>query len=126
MSGPLRNLRSFDDGRCRHGSMRGLDKVCALGIDVRAHVGGPDLGWFCRTPCVVSGFSRDVVPCDRFEEFTEAEKQAREDEIKRAVDSVLAGKSPCCGADLIAQGTGRYCEACHMFVARFCGGTDHG
>lgn len=52
--------------RCRH--YGGPEPHCTAGIDLRAHVGGPDLGWLRRTPCVINSMSEDTVPCDRYED----------------------------------------------------------
>lgn len=50
---------------CRHYGFRDGAPVCALGIDIRVHVGGPKFGWLCRIPCVSTSLSRDVIACDR-------------------------------------------------------------
>lgn len=46
--------------------------TCTHGVDVRAHVGGEQLGWMARMPCVETRLSHDVVPCDRAELHTTA------------------------------------------------------
>jgi hypothetical protein len=115
------------DIHCRHWSYPfvGGQRVhtCAKSIDIREHVGGPDLGWGCRMPCIQGHFHRpaEAVPCELREPWTAEEIAASEAQIKEGFARFFAGRSPCCNAELIAQGTGRWCSKCKEFVARVCG-----
>jgi len=73
--------------RCKHfNGFRGYfakdpkAQVCKCGIKVRALVGGDDLGWISRTPCLAD-HETDVVCSKReFPTREEAEAEARESE----------------------------------------------
>ncbi len=110
---------------CKHYRAAGGGRVaCAVGVDIRAHIGGPDYGWLSRSPCVESVYSKDVVACDKREYPTAEEIAADEAEMEEMFAQLMAGKSPCCDVSLISQGTARYCSACKRFVARMCGRGD--
>lgn len=100
--------------------------TCALGIDIRKLVGGPDFGWGCRMPCIRGAFHRpgEAATCDKREPYTAEEIAAHEAEMTRAMEAFFAGRSPCCGAELIAQGNNRFCASCKKWVARVCGERD--
>lgn len=76
------------DSHCRHEiGDEPMRHKCALGIDIRKHVGGSDLGWLRRHPCYFP--NRDnpgFVPCDKAEPYT-AEEIA---EDERAMDAAVA------------------------------------
>jgi hypothetical protein len=96
--------------------------TCAHGIDIRKLVGGPGIGWACRRPCVHGAFHRpdEAVTCDKREPYTAQEVAEYEARMRQATDRFLAGRSPCCNADLIAQGTARFCANCKEMVGRVC------
>ena len=77
---------------CRHHDVRldDLKHVCALGIDIRAHVGGPSLGWMRRTPCFLPNAKEPGhVPCAKCEPHSAAEIEERERETENAVQRIL-------------------------------------
>lgn len=62
-------------GTCKHFNGMGLDhgKTCEAGVNYRAHVGGLDLGWCTRAPCIREGRARstgEIVPCALYLEPT--------------------------------------------------------
>lgn len=67
-------------GHCKHFNGIGRKLSCKKGINVRKHVGGDDFGWATRMPC--SKRNKNPVPCDQYEDYTEEELQAIEDEFK--------------------------------------------
>ncbi len=77
-------------GTCKHFtgiSLPGGDDrgACNAGVDYRAHVGGPNLGWAARLPCIKVGRARPSeppVPCALYVEPTQAEIDAAEAEWK--------------------------------------------
>ncbi len=107
---------------CKHYACKpGMKFECARGVPIRTHVGGAEHGWMARMPCVTTSLSRDQVPCELREYPTPEELAESERRMREAMDSVLAGRSSCCHAPLIARGTARYCSKCREFVARLCG-----
>jgi hypothetical protein len=103
---------------CKHYHARpGLRYECELGVDIRALVGGSDYGWLTRMPCVTTSLSREQVTCERRCYQTAEELAAEEAEMMRVLEAFASGKSPCCGAGLVAVGSFHYCEACRKFVA---------
>ena len=86
---------------CRHFNGIGLGgqaKRCDAGVDYRALVGGPALGWACRIPCLDEP---TAVRCDRRELLTQAEHTERHAKMDAAVTAALArlgaGNCPTCG-----------------------------
>lgn len=80
---------------CRHYKPEPGDPRCALGVDIRKHVGGDRFGWYARMPCVTDRpgekpFRHDVVPCDKREPHTEAEIAEHDTETERLVARTLA------------------------------------
>ena len=82
-------------GTCRHFNGIGLrddDKRCDAGVNYREHVGGPNLGWCLRMPCVrVGGINRDpseVVECDLYEEPSSEEIAESNAELQRLLDRI--------------------------------------
>lgn len=116
---------------CKH--FLGADRVCRAGVDIRAHVGGPNSGWGRRMPCQPDSSltdERDIVPCEKYAVATDEEIAAEETEFQKAFDAIRRGMSPCCNASLderqVIQ-TGRYkgsgprfCSKCGQFVMRSC------
>ena len=77
-------------GTCRHFVGVGCEP-CGAGVNVREHVGGDDLGWACRIPCVrpsANAFIRadEVVPCDRFDAPSSAEAEAEVAEVDALIE----------------------------------------
>jgi hypothetical protein len=82
-------------GVCKHFTGLGLGgdygKRCNAGVCYRTHVGGSDLGWAIRVPCILghkmSSFdSSQVVPCEKYEEPT-AEEIAQ---FERETEAMIA------------------------------------
>lgn len=71
-------------GLCKHFNGVGNTPPCLKGIDIRELVGGPDLGWVTRLPCIKR--NKNPIPCDQFEDFTQEELQAIEDDFKEIED----------------------------------------
>ncbi len=115
---------------CRHWSNPFVNgrrqDTCAHGIDIRKKVGGPNLGWGTRMPCIHGAFHRpdEAVTCDKREPYTAQEIKESKERMDKAVASFLAGRSPCCSESLIEQGTARFCSKCKEFVARVCPARD--
>lgn len=80
----------------------GHSRTCKAGVNYRAHVGGEELGWARRIPCLPQS-AKEPVPCPHFRAMTRAEHDAREAEVRAAIDRALgaiaAGKCHVCGAD---------------------------
>lgn len=112
-------------GTCKH--FRGRDG-CALGIDIRALVGGPDWGWGRRKPCNAETMRAtslppiNPAPCDQYEEPTAQEVAESEARMQRAEDAMMAvvvqGRTdvPCpeCGETLGAAGCPAGCVSWHI------------
>ena len=87
-------------GHCKHyGNVRG-ELVCDKGVDVRAHVGGPDYGWMARIPCVTSKLSKEQVTCGLRELPTADELAAGLAGMDRLLRAVVNGCCPDCGSAL--------------------------
>ena len=77
---------------CRHHEVepgkimeRGSGHRCALGIDIRGLVGGPDRGWLKRHPCYLPNKGEPgFVACDKAEPFTR-EELAEDNRIHKAL-----------------------------------------
>jgi hypothetical protein len=100
-------VSSLFHGHCKHyGSAPGGKLTCAKGVDIRAHVGGKNLGWRTRTPCVTSGpyhDSANAVPCAMLELPTAEEVAEAQAKFMRDVDAIMSGKCPACGATLVTR-----------------------
>ncbi len=95
--GPLRKLH-FYAGNCVHYSPKpGGIYECDKGIDIRAHVGGPDFGWMARMPCCNTKLSRDRVSCDLREMPTPERVAADQSTAEQQMRAVLNGACPECG-----------------------------
>jgi len=70
-------------GTCKHFTGCGIagKEVCSAGVNYREHVGGPDLGWCARLPCLKH---ENAPPCEKYEEPTPEEVAAHEAETDRA------------------------------------------
>lgn len=73
-------------GTCIH--FRGTQtKICGAGVNLRQHVGGPDLGWGCRIPCIKRQFNEDrpaeKVPCEKYTEPTSQQIEESKKEFQR-------------------------------------------
>lgn len=84
-------------GTCVHFNGMGLDRKrrCEAGVNYRELVGGPDLGWCTRAPCIkLGGTQRDpaaVVPCERYLEPTaEQIAQSKAERAARSTQFQLA------------------------------------
>jgi hypothetical protein len=77
-------------GTCRHynGTVGGTNACCEAGVNYRALVGGPDLGWLARLPCVPRSRTDagDVVHCALFAPKTREEIAAERAEMRAALD----------------------------------------
>jgi len=96
-------------GHCRHYDPRpGGKTLCEKGVDIRAHVGGPNLGWLSRIPCTREQLFKNsgpVVPCELRDLPTVEEMKQAEAEITRLLDEVDAGRCPDCGVALVITDT---------------------
>lgn len=78
---------------CHH--WRGtVEPVCGAGVNVREHVGGPDLGWCCRAPCFGGVGPNEratgpIPPCERYRVSTPEEVAAKEAAVERMVAETL-------------------------------------
>ncbi len=86
-------------GTCKHftGLGPGMrdDKRCEAGVCIRAHVGGPDLGWCNRMPCHAVPIMKhadpaEVVPCERYEEPSAEEIAAYEADLALSIAKMEA------------------------------------
>lgn len=100
------------------------NKECKAGLryaDVRKHCACHPPGLL---PCLYG--NREGHPCDRFQEPTEEQVAESHKEAMDVMNSLLAGKSACCGAALDESrvlrggrrdGHGpRYCSKCHKLA----------
>lgn len=70
-------------GMCRH--YNGYQKgTCKLGVEYRPLVGGPNIGWAARLPCIPESSLRKepMAKCDKYEEPTPAEIMAEKIELQ--------------------------------------------
>lgn len=78
-------------GNCRH--YRGtVQNVCAAGINLRDLVGGEDLGWCTRLPCVEILRERANGPtaeCQSFSPHTPEEEAQKKVETKKLIDESM-------------------------------------
>jgi hypothetical protein len=82
------------EGTCIH-YKGGPQAVCAAGVNIREHVGGPDFGWGCRMPCHKRSFSgvdvSEKVPCALYLEPTAEQIAAHEEKFMKLTErSVIA------------------------------------
>jgi hypothetical protein len=70
--------------KCKHFSGPVHNKACKAGIDYRALVGGPDLGWMARLPCIPDSPLKKspVAKCESYASLTPEEIATQEKEIK--------------------------------------------
>ena len=84
-------------GTCRHFNGVGVgvddryEKCCDAGINYRKHVGGKDLGWACRMPCIKGGYTKpeEVVPCDLYEEPTQEDIDKHEAGMDAHINRIM-------------------------------------
>lgn len=85
-------------GSCRHHA--GMEPICGAGVNVRQLVGGPDIGWLRRLPCVSPANPlRDPNPvaCPQHSPLSEAEADAIIDDILAngtAIGCTSGGREP--------------------------------
>lgn len=104
--------------RCKH--FTGYQNiVCEAGVTYRTLVGGPNLGWLRRLPCLQTEGQHDQATCDRFELPTAeeiAESKARSDAaVAETIRRLEAGLCPHCGAKVEQErqvGPCVYAEPC--------------
>jgi hypothetical protein len=70
-------------------SLQDQRTTCEAGINYRKHIGGPDLGWCSRAPCLTTSMSKEQVPCDKYEEPTQEEIDKFDAEVKEASDRMM-------------------------------------
>jgi hypothetical protein len=106
-------------GVCRH--YRGtVERTCEAGVIMRELVGGSDIGWFTRAPCLGPGRASTGVVCEKYVGMTAEDVEAEQritDECFRRLQAVApiierikrehacceaAGSEVCpiCGAEL--------------------------
>lgn len=95
-------------GHCEHYDVRGGEYLCLKGVDIRAHVGGPDLGWCRRMPCINDSAMKtlkqhDVVPCALREFPTPEQVKVDRDESDRRIATMISGSCPDCGKELLKR-----------------------
>ncbi len=92
-------MRAVKNDRCKY--FTGYQEiVCKAGVTYRSLVGGPDLGWLRRLPCLLMEGQHDQAICERFElpiaeELAESERQA-EEATRRFVAALEEGRCPHC------------------------------
>lgn len=119
------------EGNCRH--FNGLpmpigkqekEKCCEAGVNYRAHVGGPDHGWFTRTPCLpmLRKPTDQMVPCPKFVAVTAEEEAADKAEMDKGFALILQGLSICCEAPLTARNVAgwQHCSKCQGAAIHSC------
>lgn len=68
--------------------------TCKAGVNYRKLVGGPNLGWAARLPCLPnSPFRKEQCVCDKFSPMTLEEAQAEERSIKATFDQFLTART---------------------------------
>ena len=110
-------------GNCKH--FTGIQNdACAAGVrylDARDSTVRP-----YRWPCLTIDQRPSVTTCPSFVAITLEEEAESLRRLDAALAAFAAGKSPCCDAPLIAEGTARYCSKCHGFVAYLCNPSEEG
>lgn len=81
------------------------EPTCAKAVDIRAHVGGEDLGWMRRLPCVNSSLSRDVVACSLAEFPTKEARAENERQLMADLAVIDGGHCSDCGKALTVRVT---------------------
>jgi hypothetical protein len=75
-------------GRCIH--FRGIQhKLCKADVNLRELIGGPDLGWARRIPCLVMDSVECTVSCDKRVFPTREQAEAEEIEHEREAKEML-------------------------------------
>lgn len=126
---------------CKHFTGIYRDECCGAGVNYRALVGGPDLGWAIRLPCtpllMKHAKAEDVVTCDKRESWTREEAEQRIDKRAAAMERFFSAHKAA-KADAKAKGyrTGHAgagelsCPACEGGTLRYtvaaCNGHMHG
>ena len=73
---------------CKH--FTGIHRdVCKAGVTYRTLVGGPDLGWATRIPCIVSTLTKEPVSCEQREYPTVEEATAEVDAHEAAIERTM-------------------------------------
>jgi hypothetical protein len=80
-------------GRCVH--FKGIQHdLCGAGINIRQLVGGPELGWAARLPCLLMDAEKCTVVCESRKLLTrdeaEAEVSKDRERMKRTLKAVAA------------------------------------
>lgn len=81
--------------RCRHAFVERGDQRCRIDIDVRALVGGDDLGWVLRIPCRPIGkANKERATCESFSPYTREEAETlvreREESLAKSLKAIVA------------------------------------
>ena len=103
---------------CRH--FRGIQfSECAAGINMRTLVGGKDLGWAARLPCLPS-MDKTEVSCSKFEVMSEedAKQEIRKEEERRLT---LGKAHKAAHEDAKAKGLGQGHGGVGMILCPACG-----
>lgn len=68
---------------CKHFTGFGgqFDHGCALNLNPREMIGGPERGWSLRAPCYTTSRSHDQAVCPSYDEETEEERAEQEREV---------------------------------------------
>jgi hypothetical protein len=59
--------------RCKHYNAPVHNDSCELGINYLELAGGEHKGYMARLPCCQTSLTKDMVHCDKFEEYTPEE-----------------------------------------------------
>lgn len=105
---------------CRHHEVQPPDFAardsghrCALGIDIRKHVGGPDFGWLARSPCYLPNATNPGhVPCDKAEKPTAEEIEAYKRETQEMIAQSLKKMAVVAEVKRTRKGGQFPCPAC--------------
>jgi hypothetical protein len=112
------------DGGCKHytGEIY-RHKACAAGVEVRKRVGGSDLGWLGRTPCLPGNSLSKSPPaftCEHYSEPTKEELEEQEREHKASFARIVKARAAivAAGAKPRTQGT-LTCPVCEKGALRW-------
>jgi ssDNA-binding Zn-finger/Zn-ribbon topoisomerase 1 len=93
--------------KCRHYSVDGMKKRCALDIDIRALVGGDDVGWATRLPCSIFTEAKNGQrsTCESRSQYTREEAEAMVDKEDKFYTQALVAIEAA-HEDALAKGFG--------------------
>jgi len=101
------------------------NRGCQLDINIRKMIGGDNIGWMTRIPCVITGLSKNVVACKNFTEWNDKEIANNKKKTKLIIEAMEASISgltticPECGLTIIQENGTGYCPN-NCFSFRSC------